>query len=109
MRLQEAELAHSVDGFQVKYTHRGSWKAEIRANGSFVAIAPVVWTVGRRQCGATVFQEVRFQDLNEMEQTRLSKEPFIVALAIAKDYDRSPRQPRSFQGIFEVYRQPDFG
>ena len=91
-----------VDGFNVKSTYRGSWKAEIKANGALVAIVPVAWTIGRRQRGAQVFLEVRFKDLKEMENMRLNAQPFIVALALAHDYDRVPRKIRSFQAIFEV-------
>jgi hypothetical protein len=95
-------VVHIVEGFKVRFTHRRSWKAEVRANGALVAIAPVAWTVGRRQCGRDAFQEVRFQDPDEMEQMRLHEQPFIVALAVAEDYNCSPRKVRAFQGIFEV-------
>jgi hypothetical protein len=95
-------LVHIVDGFKVRFTHRTSWKAEIRANGNLIAIAPVVWTEDRRQSGREAFQAVRFQDLSEMEQTRLRREPFIVALAMAENYNIRPRKVRTFQGIFEV-------
>lgn len=94
-------LAHLVDGFKVRFTHRTSWKAEIRS-GDFVAIGPVVWTIGRWLRGREIFQEVRFQDPSEMEQARLCQEPFLVALALADDYGQTPRKVRAFQGIFLV-------
>lgn len=95
-------MVHFVDGFKVRFTHRTSWKAEIRAHRALIAIAPVAWTESRRQCGRDAFQGVRFQDASEMEQTRLRREPFIVALAVAEDYNNRPRKVRTFQGIFEV-------
>jgi hypothetical protein len=95
-------LAHSVAGFELKYTSRTSWKAEVRAHGRLVAIAPVTWTKGRRQLGKDVFQEVWYQDADEMDGARLSKDPFIVAVALAKDYNRHPHEFQSFQAVFEV-------
>jgi hypothetical protein len=95
-------MAHSVSGFEVKYTSRTSWKAEVRSHGGLVAIAPVTWTKGRVQIGAEVFQEVWYQDADEMASMRLSREPFIVAVAIAKNYRKHPHEFQDFQAIFEV-------
>jgi hypothetical protein len=95
-------LVHVVGGFKVRFTHRTSWKAEIRSGRDFVAVGPVVWTIGRRLRGRETFQEVRFQDLGEMEQARVGQEPFLVVLALAEDYNQSPRKVRAFQGIFWV-------
>jgi hypothetical protein len=67
-----------------------------------VAVGPVVWTIGRRLRGRETFQEVRFQDLGEMEQARVCQEPFLVVLAVAEDYNQNPRKVRAFQGIFWV-------
>ena len=95
-------LVQVVDGFKVRFTHRTSWKAEIRSGMDFVTVAPVVWTIGRWLRGREIFLEVRFQDLSEMEQVRVCEEPFLVVLAMAEDYNQSPRRVRSFQGIFWV-------
>jgi hypothetical protein len=86
----------------VRFTYRGSWKAEIRAHGQLIAIAPVVWTEDRRQSGREAFQAVRFKDPSEMEQTRVCREPFIMALAKAENYESRRRKVKVFQGIFEV-------
>jgi hypothetical protein len=49
-----------------------------------------------------VFQEVWYQNEDELAAARDSKDPFIVAVALAKDYGQHPHQFRSFQAIFEV-------
>jgi hypothetical protein len=95
-------LVQVVGGFKVRFTHRTSWKAEIRLGMDKVAVAPVVWTIGRRLRGREILQEVRFQDLSEMEQARVCRDPFLVVLAVAEDYNQSPRRVRSFQGVFWV-------
>lgn len=102
-------MSHSVGGLDLKYTSRTSWKAEIRSHGQVVAIVPVTWTRGRHteSGGKDVFQEVWFQDPEEMEAHRTVAEPFIVAVAVAKDYDQHPHEFRDFQAVFEVVATGD--
>lgn len=97
-------MAHSVGGLDLKYTSRTSWKAEIRSHGKVVAIAPVTWTKGRytKQNSQEVFQQVWFQNADELEEHRTSTDPFIVAVALAKDYSRHPHEFQDFQAVFEV-------
>lgn len=97
-------MAHSVGGLDVKYTSRTSWKAEIRSRGKVVAIAPVTWTKGRytKQNSSEVFQQVWFQNADELEEHRTSRDPFIVAVAVAKDYNHHPHEFQDFQAVFEV-------
>lgn len=97
-------MAHSVGGLDLKYTSRTSWKAEIRCHGEVVAIAPVTRTKGRytKQNGNEVFQQVWFQNADELEEHRASTDPFIVAVAVAKDYSRHPHEFQDFQAVFEV-------
>ena len=97
-------MAHSVGGLDLKYTSRTSWKAEIRSHGKVVAIAPVTWTKGRytKENSQEVFQQVWFQDADELEERRTSTDPFIVAVAVAKDYSHHPHEFKDFQAVFEV-------
>jgi hypothetical protein len=97
-------MTHPVDGFDLKFTSRTSWKAERRCRGKLVDIVPVTWTKGRRQDPDTknVYQEVWFQDHNEMDERNNSREPFPVAVAIAKDYSKFPHAFDQFRAIFEV-------
>ena len=97
-------MAHVVDGFELKFTSRTSWKAARYASGRLVDIVPVTWTKGRRQelGSAEVFQEVWYQAHAELEERNSDPTPFIVALAIAKDYAEMPRQFKEFRGVFEV-------
>ncbi len=97
-------MAHSVGGLDLKYTSRTSWKAEVRSHGKVVAIAPVTWTKGRytKKNSKEVFQQVWFQNADELEERRTSTDPFIVAVAVAKDYSHHPHEFQDFQAVFEV-------
>jgi hypothetical protein len=96
-------MAHSVSGFDLDYTSRTSWKANVRSGGRIIAVAPVTWTKGRREGDdGTVYQEVWFQHAAEMEERRLGTEPFIVAVAVAKDYNHPPHQFYEFRSVLEV-------
>ena len=95
-------MPHFVDGFDVTFTSRRSWKADLRCRGRLIETVPVTWTKGRRQNGADLFQEVWFQNGDDLEAHRIKTEPFRVALAIAKDYNQEPHQFQEFRGIFEV-------
>jgi hypothetical protein len=95
-------MPHFVDGFDVTFTSRRGWKAELRCSGRLVDTVPVTWTKGRWQAGSDVFQEVWFQNEADLETHRTSTEPFRVALAIAKNYNEHPHQFQEFRGIFEV-------
>jgi hypothetical protein len=96
-------MAHSVSGFDLEYTGRKSWKANVRVGGRIIAVAPVTWTKGRREGdNGTVYQEVWFQDSAEMEERRLSTKPFITAVAIAKDYNHHPHHFQEFRSVLEV-------
>lgn len=97
-------MAHKVDGFNLKFTSRTSWKAERRQGSLLIDIIPVTWTKGRHQDPETqkVFQEVWYQNNEEMMQQSISREPFVVAVAIAKDYSRLPHEFDEFRALFEV-------
>jgi hypothetical protein len=95
-------MPHLIDGFEVAFTSRRSWKAALRLHGRLIDTVPVTWTKGRWQAGTDVFQEVWFQNRDELEVHRTSSTPFRVALAIAKDYSEHPHQFQEFRGIFEV-------
>lgn len=96
-------MAHMVDGLELRYTARRSWKAKIRCHGKVVvAAAPAAWANGRYTKSGDTFQKVWFQNAKEMERRRTSDEPFVVAVVTAKDYDRFPHEFKDFQAVFEV-------
>jgi hypothetical protein len=98
------QMGHSAGGLDLKCTSRTSWKAEVRSHGKVVAIAPVTWTKGRytKEGSKEVFQQVWFQNADELEEHRTSTDPFIVAVAVAKDYGHHPHEFKDFQAVFEV-------
>jgi hypothetical protein len=95
-------MPHSVDGFDVAFASRRGWKADLWCRGHLFEGVPVTWTKGRVQSGSDIFQEVWFQNEKDLEAHRNKTEPFIIALAIAKDYAQHPHQFDEFRGIFEV-------
>lgn len=97
-------MSHPVSGFDLKFTSRNSWKAERRQRGQVIDIVPVTWTKGRREDPQTkiVFQEVWFRDQKELEERRIDRNSFVIALAIAKNYNELPLSFEEFRGLFEV-------
>lgn len=95
-------MAHDVDGFDLTFTSRTSWKAERKANGALLDIIPVTWTKGRRQANGQTFQEVWFKDPADMMVHNSRTTPFVVVVARAKDYDKLPHEFAEFVAIFEV-------
>ena len=91
-------VPHRVDGFDLTFTSRTSWKATRRERGHAIDIVPVVWTKDRHGS----YQGVSYQDPVEAEQRAADPSPFVVALARAKDYDRHPHEFKEFVGLFEV-------
>lgn len=102
-------MGHAVDGFDLKFTSRRSWKAERRERGKVIDVVPVTWDdAWKRGTGANdITLEVWYQSPAEMELARRSREPFIIVLAAAKDRTTRPREFREFKGIFEVMATGD--
>ena len=95
-------MPHEVDGFDLTFTSRTSWKAERRHAGRKVDVVPVTWTKGLRRAGDEMFLEVWFRKPSELESFKQSREPFVVALAKAKDYSQMPHQFDTFNALFRV-------
>jgi hypothetical protein len=97
-------MSHSVDGFELKFTCRTSWKAERRFLARTIDIVPVTWTKGRRQDASTkeVFLEVWYRSLDELNFRAADPNAFVVALAVAKDYRKFPHAFDQFVGLFLV-------
>ena len=97
-------MSHSVDGFELKFTCRTSWKAERRFLAQKIDIVPVTWTKGRRQDGSTkeVFLEVWYRNVDELNLRAADPNAFVVALAVAKDYRKFPHAFDQFVGLFRV-------
>ena len=76
----------------------------MRTYGRVIAVAPVTWTKGRytKKNSADIFQQVWFQNPDEMETHRTSPEPFVVAVAMAKNYSHFPHEFEEFRAVLEV-------
>jgi hypothetical protein len=91
-------MAHTVDGYDLSYVHRGSWKANRSYRGEVVDQVPVAW---RRDYtpGKPPLLKIWFKDVNEAEQRLQTGEPFVAALAIKKPGGASAT---AIQRLFEV-------
>ena len=97
-------MAHVVDGFELAFTHPYSWKAKRSQRGKELDIIPVAWAGGRRQepGSENIFQRVHFKDRQELDRVAASREPFVIALARAKDPSQKRLDFGGFVGVFEV-------
>jgi hypothetical protein len=96
-------MAKKADGFELKFTHRGSWMVERIAAGRAIDVIPVAWARDFRidPSSRRKFQKVNFQDARDMEARLQDPAPFVFALADAKDYAVVPHSVKSFQGVYE--------
>jgi hypothetical protein len=95
-------MAHIVDGLRLSYTGRRSWKAKVEAGRKIIGFAPVAWTKGQSKRGRKLFQAVSFTKTADGEAHRQTREPFLVAVATAKDYSREPHEFSEFRAVLEV-------
>ena len=95
-------MAHDVDGFDLSFTSRTSWKAEVRRNGEVVDVVPVTWTKGWQRRGNENYLEVWFRNADELTTYSKRTEPFLVAIAKAHDYEQFPHVFAFFTALFRV-------
>jgi len=97
-------MPHYVDGFELTFTSRTGWKAERRLRNQKLDVVPVTLTKGRRQVASSkeVFLEIWYRNTEEMRYRAADLNPFIVALAKAKNDLESPPIFDEFVGIFRV-------
>ena len=67
-----------------------------------IDVVPVTWTKGLRRVGDDMFLEVWFRKSSDLEAFNQSREPFVVAMAKAKDYSQHPHQFETFNALFRV-------
>jgi hypothetical protein len=96
-------MAKQADGFELKFTHRGSWMVDRIAAGRPIDVIPVAWARDFRIDRETgrKYQRVNYQDPDEMEARLVDSAPLVFALAEAKDYGVIPHSVKSFQGVYE--------
>ena len=87
-----------VDGFNIAFTHRGSWKADLLAPGKEVEIVPVTWTKDWDRQKGTVF--VWLKKPEDVDHYMGLSKGFRIAIAI-RDASRSASS-NDIIGIFAV-------
>ena len=95
-------MPHDIDGFQLRFTGRNTWKAERREQGELLDVIPVAWTKDTDTERSTQAIWYRKNNLREMEERLAVREPFVVAVAEAKDYRVIPHSFKKFSGVYEM-------
>jgi hypothetical protein len=97
-------MAKKADGFELKFTHRGSWMVQRIAAGRTIDVIPVAWARDFRPDLETgrKYQKVNYQDAGDMEARLADPSPMVFALADAKDYAVIPHSVKAFQGVYEA-------
>ena len=93
---------HKADGFGLKFTARRSWMALRSLAGRVIDRVPVAWTKGFRSVGQKRYLEVAYRDSAELAAQQSSTQPFVVAVARAKDYKEYPHRFETFVALFWV-------
>jgi hypothetical protein len=96
-------MAKTADGYELKFTHRGSWMVERIEAGRTIDVIPVAWARDFRIDPASrrKFQKVNYQDVGDMKTRLNDRSPLVFALAEAKDYGVVPHSVKTFQGVYE--------
>ena len=96
-------MPHEVEGLDLRFTSRTSWKAEVSAPGFEPLIAPVTWTSVFRREGSITKLEVWFQNSADLQAHLASVDPFVIALAEPNNWaEGEPTSFKRFNGVFLV-------
>jgi hypothetical protein len=93
-------MAHQLNGFELKFTARTSWKAERRRNGKLIDVVPVTWTKDWDHTAGLL--RVWYRDKDEILHLKASRDPYVVAIALAKDYSVEPHEFKEFRSLVRV-------
>ncbi|WP_455269295.1 hypothetical protein [Rhizobium herbae] len=74
-------MARKLNGYDIAYTHRGSWTANLSYRGRLLETIPVAWT----RDYATPMLTVWFKDVDEAARRLAEGVPFKVALSRRED------------------------
>ena len=91
-----------------------NWSLSIAAAGrrsaTFAGLAwiriPVTWTKGFRKIGRRFHLEIWLNNPEELAKHTASKDPFVVALAVARNYTNFPHSFKEFHGVLKL-SQPE--
>jgi hypothetical protein len=97
-------MIHDVDGFQLRFTGRNTWRAECRSKDGQHSVVPVAWEHNLRMSGEEDLLEFRYRKKyrGEMDAHLADGKPFVVAIAKAKDPKATPKDFKEFKCLFEV-------
>jgi hypothetical protein len=94
-------MVNTIHGYDVGYTHRGSWKAYRRRHGHLLDEVPVAWDSDWRPGQPRPSLKVWFQDPDEAHERLKTGKSFVAALA-RKIAGSSSSSSKNIYGLFEV-------
>ena len=95
-------MAHEIEGLDLSFTSRTSWKAEVTCPGKPTVVVPVTWSNACRREGGSLLQTVWFKNPKELEAHRTRAEPFVVAVAEPANPGERPAVFKRFNTLFRV-------
>jgi hypothetical protein len=93
---------HSLGAYQLKFTSRRAWTAEVRQDGKLVQIAPVTWIKDISFRGDDQYLNVWVPKSRDPNEYASRSAPFIVAVAEAQNYTQRPRKFVKFVALYRV-------
>jgi hypothetical protein len=87
-------MAHDVDGYELAFTGRNTWRAEWRDRRKLLGVIPVTYHQDE------VWHPKRYRD--EMDAHLADRRLFVVALAEPKDRTARTWSFKEFKGVYEV-------
>lgn len=93
-------MSKMIDGYEVAYTHRGSWKASMHLDGHHLADIPIAWDrdLSGREAGKQTLL-VWFERPVEAARILETKEQFVAALSKWAD---GKGRTENIKGLFLV-------
>lgn len=95
-------MAHKVDGFDLEYTGRRTWKATRSIAGKAIDVVPVAWAQDWELREKEIYLKVWYTDEGEAMSTSERTDPFPVALVASLHPDGQEGEFKEFRGVYEV-------
>lgn len=91
---------HNVDGYNLEFTSRKSWRARLYVQGKYLDEIPVGWARNMSPVEGVKMLSLHLKSLEECERRMKSAAPFKVAIALQRNPEVN--KVSAISGVFEV-------